>query len=254
MLPRIPPERALPAAPVVLARYLVAHAQVRRPSTLQRWCAAVAAAHDVAGYQSPTRDEQVRTVLAGIRRTHRTRPARVAAAAPADLRAMLEPLDPAHDRDARDRALLLIGFAAALRRSELAALGIGDLLVDAEGLRVFIAASKIDQKALGHTRGLAYGTDLRTCPVRAWQAWLEHRGAGLAGAAVACGVNGVYPAGEAVAFVRVDRWGNLGRSPRVPSLESWPTAQPRPGSVGTGRGTRCAAGSPPPPMPAARRR
>ena len=120
---------------------------------------------------------------------------------------MLEPLDPAHARDARDRALLLIGFAAALRRSELAA---------------------------GPRPTAGPGADER--------------------GPAACGVNGVYPAGEAVAFVRVDRWGNLGRSPRVPSLESWPTAQPRPGSVGTGRGTRCAAGSPPPPMPAARRR
>lgn len=142
-----PPEQALPAAPVVLARYLVTHAEARRPGTLQRWCAAIAAAHDVAGYPSPTRDEQVRTVLAGIRRTHRTRPARVAAAAPADLRAMLDPLDPGRARDARDRALLLIGFAAALRRSELAALRVDDLLVDAEGLRVFIAASKTDQEA-----------------------------------------------------------------------------------------------------------
>lgn len=91
---------------------------------------------------------------------------------------MLDPFDPGKARDARDRALLLIGFAAALRRSELAALRVDDLLVDAEGLRVFIAASKTDQEATGYTRGLAYGTDPRTCPVRAWQAWLEHRGSG----------------------------------------------------------------------------
>lgn len=130
-----PPVTAVPGEPVVLARYLAAHAGTHRPATLARWCSAIAVAHDLAGHISPTRDEQVRTVLAGIRRTHRRRPHRVAAAAPDDLRAMLYPLDPASPRDARDRALLLIGFAAALRRSELAALRLADLVVDSEGDR-----------------------------------------------------------------------------------------------------------------------
>ncbi|WP_242623544.1 tyrosine-type recombinase/integrase [Pseudonocardia sediminis] len=223
-----PPESALPAAPVVLARYLVAHAGARRPATLARWCSSIAVAHDLAGHPSPTRDEQVRTVLAGIRRTHRTRPARVAAASPDDLRAMMIPLDPKSPRDARDRALLLIGFAGALRRSELVALTLGDITLDSDGLRIFIASSKTDPHALGHTRGLSYGSDPATCPVRAWQAWLQHRlhsptaqpatgdpartepGRPAPGRPGTGDASRLLPA--AGAFVAVDRWGRLGEA------------------------------------------
>ncbi|MBW0102122.1 tyrosine-type recombinase/integrase [Pseudonocardia sp. KRD-291] len=218
-----PQESALPAAPVTLARYLAAHAGARRPATLARWCSAIAVAHDLAGHRSPTRDEQVRTVLAGIRRTHRTRPARVAAVSPDDLRAMMIPLDPRSPRDARDRALLLIGFAGALRRSELVALTLADVALDSDGLRIFIAASKTDPGAVGHTRGLSYGSDPATCPVRAWRAWLEHRSPSPAARAAAAS-NGSAPRlpghgapsrhlPAAGAFVAVDRWGRLGETP-----------------------------------------
>jgi integrase len=212
-----PAEQALPAAPVTLARYLAAHAPSRRPTTLARWCSSIAAAHALAGHPSPARGDQVRTVLAGIRRTHRTPPRRVTAASPDQLRAMLTPLDPASPRDARDRALLLLGFAGALRRSELAELTLDDLTLDAEGLRVVITASKTDPAALGHTRGLAYGTRRDTCPVRAWQAWLDHRNLADSRAHLDVRVPrspGAPPGppthGITAAFVGIDRWGNFG--------------------------------------------
>lgn len=232
----------LPATSATVAAYLAAHATSHRPSTLARWCSALAVAHDLAGHPSPTRDPRVRTVLAGIRRTRRTRPDRVAAAGPPELRAMLDRLDPAHPRDARDRALILIGFAGALRRSELVALTLADLVVDADGLRVFIAASKTDPAGTGHTRGLAYGTHAATCPVRAWQAWLVHRiaspvedsqqhptppadridpGAESGAGSPSASPSPSPPLVSGSAFVRVDRWGNLGAgalSPRSVAL------------------------------------
>jgi site-specific recombinase XerD len=203
-----PVERALPTTPLTLARYLAAHAPRRRPATLARWCSAIAAAHVLAGHPSPTRDDQVRTVLSGIRRTHTVAPHRVAAAGPEQLRAILAPLDAAAARDARDRALLLLGFAGALRRSELAALTLADLTVDADGLRLYISASKTDPIALGHTRGLAYGSHPDTCPVRAWQDWLHHR---IAAAHSAAGTpSGSAPdAVDGSAFAAIDRWGSL---------------------------------------------
>jgi site-specific recombinase XerD len=227
-----PPPPALPASPATVAAYLAAHATSHRPSTLARWCSALAVAHDLAGHPSPTRDPAVRTVLAGIRRTHRTRPHRVAAPGPDQLRTLLAPLDPAQPRDARDRALILIGFAGALRRSELAALTLADLVIDADGLRVFIAASKTDPTGTGHTRGLAYGTHPDTCPVRAWQAWLRHRHPGDRGqdrvghpgtpgdpttpagtspptTQDAAATLGTAAADTAAAFVGINRWGHL---------------------------------------------
>lgn len=69
---------------------------------------------------------------------------------------MLDSLDPGQVGDARGRALLLIGFAAALCRRELAALRLEDLGVAVGLLRGFIAASKTDEEATGYARGLAY--------------------------------------------------------------------------------------------------
>lgn len=225
-----PPVTPLPAAPATVAAYLAAHASSHRPSTLARWGSALAVAHDLAGHPSPTRDPGVRTVLAGIRRTHWVRPERVAAASPPELRTIVAGFEPGLARDARDRALILIGFAGALRRSELAALTLEDLVVDGDGLRVYIAGSKTDPTGTGHTRGLAYGGHPDSCPVRAWQAWLEHRVAGLRhrqhqtpspganGAAddadehLQHGPDGDQAAATAAAFVRIDRWGNMGRT------------------------------------------
>ena len=78
--------------------------------------------------------------------------------------------------DVRDRALILIGFAGALRRSELVALDIDDVAEDADGLVLTIRRSKTDQEAEGEIRGLPYGSHPATCPVRAWRAWIDASG------------------------------------------------------------------------------
>ena len=78
--------------------------------------------------------------------------------------------------DARDRTLLLFGFAGALRRSELVALDVEDVSEDDAGLRLVLRKSKTDQEAEGAVRGLPYGSHPATCPVRAWRRWLEMSG------------------------------------------------------------------------------
>jgi integrase len=65
--------------------------------------------------------------------------------------------------DVRDRALILIGFAGALRRSELVALDFDDVQEDADGLVLAIRRSKTDQEAEGEIRGLPYGSHPATC-------------------------------------------------------------------------------------------
>jgi site-specific recombinase XerD len=74
----------------------------------------------------------------------------------------------------RDRALLLLGFAGAFRRSELMALDVQHLTESDEGLRVLIAASKTDQDGEGATVAIARGTE--ACPVRAVREWLDAAG------------------------------------------------------------------------------
>ena len=71
----------------------------------------------------------------------------------------------------RDRALLLLGFAGAFRRSELVALDVADLVEETEdGFKITIRRSKTDQGGHGVTITIARG--VTTCPVKAVKAWL----------------------------------------------------------------------------------
>jgi len=92
-----------------------------------------------------------------------------------ELRRMLRAL-PATTRGVRDRALLLMGFAGAFRRSELVALDVADVRRTEEGLVVTIRRSKTDQEGQGRTIGIPYGSDPVTCPVRALGTWLAVSG------------------------------------------------------------------------------
>ena len=80
-------------------------------------------------------------------------------------------------RARRDKALLLVGYAAALRRSELVALDVDDVSENDSGLVVYIARSKTDQAGLGDFVGIAHGhprsTCSSTCPIRGWQEWRD---------------------------------------------------------------------------------
>jgi hypothetical protein len=74
-------------------------------------------------------------------------------------------------RGLRDRALLLVGFAAALRRSELVALEVRDMAFESEGVVLTIRRSKTDPEAAGQLVGVPYSEHGETCAVRALQAW-----------------------------------------------------------------------------------
>lgn len=76
----------------------------------------------------------------------------------------------------RDAALVLIGFGAALRRSELVALDVADVTVSREGLKVLVRRSKTDQEAAGIEIAIARGRGAETCPVAAFQAWVADAG------------------------------------------------------------------------------
>jgi site-specific recombinase XerC len=129
----------------------------------------------VVGHPSPTSDEEVQLVHAGIRRTIGTAVREVRPIVTEDLRAMVAACgdDPA---GVRNRALLLLGFAAALRRSELVALDFRYIAKTREGLVVKLRRSKTDQESEGRRVGIPYGSRTTTCPVRAFGAWVEDAG------------------------------------------------------------------------------
>jgi site-specific recombinase XerD len=168
-------EQPLPAAPDAVARYLADHAETLKASTLQRRLTSIAVAHRYAGLPSPADAPLVQETLKGIRRTKARAGETVArkeAAVTAIIRRMVTAL-PDTLAGARDRAILLLGFAGALRRSELVALDLDDLRFTHEGLVITLRRSKTDQEGQGEEKGIPYGSNPDTCPVRAVRRWLE---------------------------------------------------------------------------------
>lgn len=164
---------ALPATPETLTLYLTDRATAVRVATLEQELAAIAAAHRAADRVSPTEDRTVRLVWKGIRRTYGAPARQKAPVNVVDLIRMVDALDPGTG-GIRDRALLLLGFAGALRRSELVALDVEDLTPSSDGYALLVRRSKSDAVGDGHRIGIPNGRRPETCPVRALRAWIDH--------------------------------------------------------------------------------
>ena len=139
---------SLPASPDTVVAYLVALADTRKVSTLERRIASISQAHQVADFNSPTSDMAVRVLMQGIRREKGTAPDCKAPAVTSDIKVMVSTL-PDSLLGIRDRALLLVGFAGGFRRSELVALDVEDLEFKREGLVINLRRSKTDQEGQG---------------------------------------------------------------------------------------------------------
>jgi site-specific recombinase XerD len=117
---------AMPTTAAALCGFLADEAAAgKRASTLGRRLAAIRYFHRAAGYDTPTGDEKVKAVLSGIRRTIGAAPLRKKAAT-ADITIAMAATGTSL-RELRDRAVLLLGFAGAFRRSELVALDVADI-------------------------------------------------------------------------------------------------------------------------------
>lgn len=161
----------LPASPETVAAYLTDLSDAAKVSTLGRRMAAISQAHQMAGYESPTRTSPVRMLMSGIRRTKGVAPQSKTPVLTEDVLAMLAAL-PAGVLGVRDRALLLMGFAGGFRRSEIVGVDVEDLEFKRNGLVVNLRRSKTDQEGAGRKVGIPYGSSEQTCPVRSVKAWL----------------------------------------------------------------------------------
>lgn len=159
-------------APETVAAYIAECAGRLKPGSIQRQLNAIAEAHKAAGLESPPHNAIVRNTMKGIRRTLGTAPVQKAPTMTDDIRAMVNATD-AGIIGARDRALILLGFAGAFRRSELVGLGVEDCLFNSDGLTVTLRRSKTDQECACRQIGIPYGSNPDTCPVRACQALAE---------------------------------------------------------------------------------
>ncbi|EJU14177.1 MULTISPECIES: site-specific integrase [unclassified Sphingomonas] len=169
----------LPARPEAVATYLAALALAgKADSTIGRHLAAIGWKHRQDGLVAPTlRDERtvIADTLAGIRREQRARPrARKAAITASELTAMIAAADGQGTRSIRDRAIMALGLAAALRRSELVGLERRDVELVDKGLKLTLRHSKTDQEGEGQVIAVPSGKTLK--PVERLKAWLAVRG------------------------------------------------------------------------------
>jgi site-specific recombinase XerD len=164
---------SLPAKPATVGLYAASLAETHKISTILRRLAAITMLHKDRDLPSPAslRLKAVGDVIRGIRREKGVRPEQKRALTTEELRRMVVAM-PHTPHGLRDRALLLVGFAGGFRRSELAAIAFEDVKETDDGLEILIPRSKTDQEGEGRKIGIAYGSDPKTCPVRAYRKWI----------------------------------------------------------------------------------
>ena len=160
----------VPADPETVGAYLGSLKDSHAPGTIRRRLSAIGKMHRFNDLPWNPSHRAIQETLQGVLRMH-GRPVQKAAALSLDLLRRLVATCDRSARGRRDRALLLIGFACALRRSELVALRVEDVAEAAGGLRLRIPRSKTDQAGQGAELGLPRGRHAETCPVQAFHDW-----------------------------------------------------------------------------------
>jgi site-specific recombinase XerD len=196
--------RALPATTDTVRLYVthLAHVENRAATTIAKKMSGISQWLTDAGHpgKAIVWNPQVTAVLTGIKRRQATEGRRARRKTPLrtrDVRVIGEAMgDRAQPQAARDWALILIQYAGAFRRSEVAALNVEDIRVVDGGLEVNLRRSKTDQAGEGIVLGVPFGSNPATCPVRAWNQWLK-----------------CYGATEGPAFPSMNQWGQVKTDP-----------------------------------------
>ncbi|VTU28653.1 site-specific tyrosine recombinase XerD [Variovorax sp. SRS16] len=162
----------IPATPLQVARYLATFAGSLSVSTLQRRLWAIQEAHRSRELPNPVATSKVQDTMRGIRRTMGAAPMHAIALT----RRHILQLAALH-RDSglpalRNRAMLLLGFAGAFRRSELMGLTVADISVLPDGLRIRVKRSKTDQEGHGRTVWISKAKTRASCAVESLRRWL----------------------------------------------------------------------------------
>ncbi len=196
---------AAPLEPVV-GDYLASLGTTQAMSTLRRRVAAIVRQARLARVPFDTKSPEIREVLRGIGHAHRRDPRQAAALTTPEIQKLVGTCGPGL-AGLRDRALILVGFAGALRRSELVALGCRHVQWTARGMTLRIARSKTDSE--GKDIGIPLGRHAETCPVTHLRRWV-----------VAAGIRGrraVPPRGSlGQGWVQADEPGQRAAGPRAP--------------------------------------
>ena len=190
--------RVCPAEVETVALYVADCADTKKVSSLERSLSAISQIHKMRGHESPalTSKEPLGSVWQGIVRDKGRSKRKVAPLLTEDVKRIIDGLSREDEaftiKASRNRALLLVGFAGGLRRSEIADLTVEDITFGPDGMRVYIRKSKTDQEQRGHAKGIVYAETPLYCPVRSLKSWLQRT-----------------EIEEGPLFRGVDRWGNV---------------------------------------------
>jgi len=167
----------LPAQPEALAAFLAERAEAGLHfTTLDAYCSGIAHRHGQEGLPDPTAHVVVRRVRRGLRRIMGVAPRRQAhPLTVAELAQVVSSIDATTAIGLRDRAILLVGYASAMRPGEISALNVEDVLRKPTGVLLAIRRSKTDREARGQLVGIARGQNALTDPIRALDDWLKVR-------------------------------------------------------------------------------
>lgn len=161
--------------PEIVAAYLAGCGEGYTLSTLRRRVAAIRYFCDTPNYKLDTRARIVRETLRGIARNHGEPSRRAAALTIDEVRRLCDVCDNTLSGQ-RDRALFLVGFAGALRRSELVRIEVEDVEWTSTGMILLLTRSKTDKEGRGAEISISAGTHEATCPVRALKQWIKAAG------------------------------------------------------------------------------
>jgi site-specific recombinase XerD len=162
----------LPADPETIVYYITFLGKSYKASSIKRKITAISQRHETASYTSPTKTALVKGVWDGIQRKIGIKEEGKDPLWLHELRQILEAIPQNTIIGIRNRALLVLGWAGALRRSELVSLNLEDVSKTRDGLILHLNRSKTDQKGEGQDIALPYGSNPLTCPVRSLEDWL----------------------------------------------------------------------------------
>ena len=165
----------MPAQPQVVAAFIADQASSLKPSSIRRRLAAISKMHSVQGHPSPCSAEPVPSTLKGIEATLGVRQTGKAPATLDVIERLVATCRVDTLEGLRNRALILVGFAGAFRRSELTGILASDLTWSDQGVVVLVRRSKTDQRGEGKTKAIPF-VDGPMCAAKALQAWITASG------------------------------------------------------------------------------
>jgi len=167
--------KSMPTDPKIITLYLTHLSQTSKFSTLKRRLASISVIHKISGHYIDTKHPMITENLMGIKRIKGSYQKAKKPILINDLKSIINVIDKDKNEKikAKNRALILVGFAGGFRRSELVAIQFEDIDFVPEGVKIFIKRSKTDQSGEGMTKGIPYFSNSDYCPVISLKNWLE---------------------------------------------------------------------------------